>query len=171
MGITTMFEFVLRVESFCCCSGALMSVMNEASGMIHEDGSLSQLGTGVFFAKGAGETPTGRGLMQIHRHSLPWNVNVARQVSSSRLGLSGVGRWLLLFLFGMLTGFTERQVTVGAFVIGRGDDLFAWFPVAGLSQETLHMPKVDVCQLGVPEKQLPLIGGEVPIVSVSDSLS
>ena len=76
-----------------------------------------------------------------------------------------------MFLFGMLTGFTERQVTVRAFVVRRSNDLFACFPVTGLGQETLHMPKVDASQLGVPEKQLLLIRGEVQVVSMSNSLS
>ena len=74
-------------------------------------------------------------------------------------------------MFGMLTSFTERQMTVRAFVVRWSDDLFAYLPFAGFSQETLHTPKVDVGQSSMPEKQLLLIGGEVPVVSVSHSLS
>ena len=55
-------------------------------------------------------------------------------------------------MFGMLTGFTKRKVTARGFVVGRLDDLFASFPLTRLSEESLHMPKVDVSQASMPEK-------------------
>ena len=52
VAVAALFKFVFGVESFCYCSSALMSVVNEPSGMVNKDCSPSQLQARALFTKG-----------------------------------------------------------------------------------------------------------------------